>query len=926
MATSDLYKQFTSTLEDAAESVWQGFQEQMPPHYFKETAFSTQLSHLHLLAAGAASGVEQDLVLKSQDGGTWTFLTNQSRPGQLGQFLSRLPRNRPLTAARAYTSKDRRWVIDVIEFGKHRSNDLDNADFEARFRKLSEGLESTEKERFRAHLQHSESVYLKSATAAIAQRHFRLVEEVRANGNLSVNWESSEAGLVNLRLVVEGRGARRLFERIARYLGRKGIDIERAYVTSFGTAESTYRYLGFTLAGAEPEGRKALGADIERLHYLDDTVLDLWEGQQGWSLVDCEISHFLVSLAHQLLNHRDSLRFARARLEETMTRHPVISKSLISAFCGDAAVDLGLSEVDREQDRVFFETCRKILSALQNCNIGLPGRRSLAARLDPELFSESQQEKPYAVFYAVGRGFQGFHVRFQEVARGGMRLVCPRSSEAHGLECERVYREAHGLARAQHLKNKDIPEGGAKAVVLLLPGMEPSVAGRAFADALLDLTLGEQPEFVYLGPDENVSNELIEWISERASRRGHPLPSTFMSSKPGAGINHKAYGITSEGVTVFLEVALREQGLDPSHDPFTVKITGGPDGDVAGNEIKILLTRYPKTARVIGVADGSGSAEDPDGLDSEELLRLVEGVLPIASFEAAKLGPHGRVVPISEPGGVQLRNTLHNRLPSDAFVPAGGRPHTINEENWADFMTPEGPSSSLVVEGANLFLTEGARRLLAGQGVSIIKDSSANKCGVICSSFEILASMLLSESEFLKVKEQFVAQVIKRLRKLALLEADLLFQERRLRPDLTLPELSVRLSKVMLETTEAVARFIEDPLLDERFGTKELLLDYLPPLLRETAGDRIHMIPLAYRQRIVACTLAGKIVYREGMTYLEDLPEEALHELATTYLAGERKISELVAQVESSGLPDADRISQLLELGGARTLTRLKLS
>ena len=59
----------------------------------------------------------------------------------------------------------------------------------------------------------------------------------------------------------------------------------------------------------------------------------------------------------------------------------------------------------------------------------------------------------------------------------------------------------------------------------------------------------------------------------------------FMSSKRGAGFNHKQYGVTSEGVVVYLDVALRAAlGIDPRTQPFTVKITGGPDGDVAGKQ------------------------------------------------------------------------------------------------------------------------------------------------------------------------------------------------------------------------------------------------------------------------------------------------------------------------------------------------------
>ena len=99
-------------------------------------------------------------------------------------------------------------------------------------------------------------------------------------------------------------------------------------------------------------------------------------------------------------------------------------------------------------------------------------------------------------------------------------------------------------------------------------------------------------DLLYLGPDENITSELITWIVDHAASRGYPAPNAFMSSKPGAGIHHKAYGVTSEGVTVFLDVALPVIGIDPRTQPFTVKITGGPDGDVAGNEIRILHREY----------------------------------------------------------------------------------------------------------------------------------------------------------------------------------------------------------------------------------------------------------------------------------------------------------------------------------------------
>jgi len=156
-----------------------------------------------------------------------------------------------------------------------------------------------------------------------------------------------------------------------------------------------------------------------------------------------------------------------------------------------------------------------------------------------------------------------------------------------------------------------------------------------------------------------VTIEDINWIVKRAAKRGYKTPNAFMSSKPKSGINHKEFGVTSEGVNTYLDVALRKVlSIDPKSEPFSIKITGGPDGDVAGNEIKILLREYGDNAVIVGIgkqhtsfdlplnsvhvsifisliislifisliispaADGSGAAEDPDGLDHDEVSIL----------------------------------------------------------------------------------------------------------------------------------------------------------------------------------------------------------------------------------------------------------------------------------------------------------------
>lgn len=139
-----------------------------------------------------------------------------------------------------------------------------------------------------------------------------------------------------------------------------------------------------------------------------------------------------------------------------------------------------------------------------------------------------------------------------------------------------------------------------------------------------------------------------------------------------AGINHKTYAVTSTGVNVFLDVALqRVLDIDPRSNSFTVKITGGPDGDVAGNEIKILLREYDENAKIVGIADHSGCAEDPDGLNHEELLRLVNESKCISHFASSKLGPSGVLHTVDTEQGIKQRNSMHNRLVADAFLPCG---------------------------------------------------------------------------------------------------------------------------------------------------------------------------------------------------------------------------------------------------------------
>jgi glutamate dehydrogenase len=396
------------------------------------------------------------------------------------------------------------------------------------------------------------------------------------------------------------------------------------------------------------------------------------------------------------------------------------------------------------------------------------------------------------------------------------------------------------------------------------------------------------------------------------------MPTALMSSKPGAGINHKEYGVTSEGVVVFLDTALRAIGINPDEDTFTVKITGGPDGDVAGNGIRILNREYGDNVKFLGIADGSGCGEDPDGLDHNELLRLFEEELSIANFDKSKLGPNGSIATVEDPEGVHLRNTMHDRIESDAFIPCGGRPATIHGGNWKNFLKEDGtPSSKVIVEGANLFLTPDARRELSNVGALILKDSSANKCGVICSSFEIGACMLIDESEFMEIKETFVGQVLTRLRHLARAEAELLARLHQHHPHSPLPEMSIKISEIMSRVSDSLIANWDNMSDQQQEELKRLVVEHLPPILLERVGDSLWTeMPDAYLQWMMAKSLAARIVYREGFEYLETMEDADLAGLALRYLDLEEEREKLTATILSSDLQYKDRVAALLHDAG----------
>ncbi|QVL57403.1 MAG: NAD-glutamate dehydrogenase [Simkaniaceae bacterium] len=685
----------------------------------------------------------------------------------------------------------------------------------------------------------------------------------------------------------------------------------------------------------------------------------------------------VASFVHQTLVHADLNLYTLSNVIEGLCRHPELTVQICKAFelkfhpeNNDLEsykrerekfmmlvdhLDTGNELNDTRRKNILKQAMHFVEYTLKN-NFYRNNKCAHCFRLDPTYLNyvpynrrEIFPELPYGIFFIQGMHFIGFHIRFKDLSRGGLRTVFPQRYEQMIAERNNVFLECYNLAYTQQKKNKDIPEGGAKGVIFLEPyeqllteaqiyrkelitaGLEETEieetikqfkkqekieylyqTQRAYIHSLTTLVNCKEdgtlkakdvidylakPEYLYLGPDENMHNVMIEWIADYSKRVGYKPGVAFISSKPTYGINHKQYGVTSLGVNAYMEEVLLYMGIDPAKDPFTVKISGGPDGDVAGNEILNLYKKYPMTAKLLAITDGSGTVLDPKGLDLSILADLFKEGKPVAYYPPKKLNDgaflldlhtkkeqsafaqktlcwkkdKGKLIERWLSGSDMnhlYRHNLH-QVETDIFIPAGGRPRTLNSENYQDFLSKGKPTSRAIVEGANLYLTPKARRELEKLGVLIIKDSSANKGGVICSSMEILTGLTLTEEEFLKEKDALMPQILSIIDEKARDEARLLLKSRDDSGEF-LTDLSDKVSEQINTYTYELLDYLEslplashpdDPLV-------KALLNFCPPLIAEKYREQvIENIPTIHKKAIIACFLASRLIYRKGLKW-----------------------------------------------------------
>ncbi len=798
--------------------------------------------------------------------------------------------------------------------------------------------------------------YVQISPAERVARILWLYQQTKAHGGIYVDVQEADGpdGSKESRILfgVGNPPQKGFLQQTIEVFKRLGIVVKRAYCLTLSNGTHPYFLATFYVKTAN-KGRVERDSSLfrqlrEELYntqilpassptYMNLVTSGIFSGVEA-SLVRAFIGFCHTNLAH---NHPD--RFDLEGVMRAFHNHPDLVQRLVLLFKIRFDPELRKSEdgylkalqettqvienyntgrrfLD-EYRRAIFRCCLSFVRHTLKTNFFVTDKLALAFRIDPvyidelgeEFTSDLPQERPFRVTYFSGHYGSGYHIGFSDIARGGWRTLITQGRDDYVMAANSIFKENYILAHTQHLKNKDIYEGGSKMVTVLDAGGEKnseSIKQRlynlqyGFINAFLDIYVTEngkakdprvvdyhgEDEPIELGPDENMHDSMVELVARQAVKRGYLLGAGIMSSKR-VGINHKEYGVTSVGVIRFAEVAMQELGIDMHKDEFSVKFTGGPNGDVAGNGMRLLLERSPKV-KINLLIDGTGALYDPLGADLKALEAIVlkkdldafdpealhEGGFILYRQHTRKEGMrelYKKVVRtelgleefwISNDEFYRDYNNLIFTVQTDLFIPAGGRPETIDINNCHKFADESGQlSAKVIIEGANSFITPEARIELQKMGVVVIRDASANKCGVISSSYEIIANLLFSDEEFLANKEQYVVDVIEILNHVAEAEARLIFKRyHEHNGNIPYTEISNMISQEINAHYARLFTFFQNrPQLCQQPVYRNAIIYHMPSIIGQTVKfrERIKDLPPKIMYAILASEIASSLVY-----------------------------------------------------------------
>ena len=475
------------------------------------------------------------------------------------------------------------------------------------------------------------------------------------------------------------------------------------------------------------------------------------------------------------------------------------------------------------------------------------------------------------------------------------------------------------------------------------------------SDKVIDY-LGK-PEMVFFGPDEGTAS-LMDKVSYQAKERGYKHWRTITTGK-SFGIPHDTYGILDNGdvfglfdngkygtdlqingksvictndtskIFDLIGGRIKNSGMTTtsvmssfrtliSHysdkeEDLNMVMTGGPDGDLGANEIQCYK------GKICLLIDGASILFDPEGLDKTELIKLAfmrnsHPRVNSLNYPVTKLSTKGFIVPrlkknIILPDGTKIddgaifhKSFLTNpenmkylkQANIQVFIPCGGFKDTINHNNVEDFLT-NFSKLKYIVEGANVFFDDSARRYIASKtNIKQIKDSTANKGGVFSSSIsEVLTAFLFGKDyekymlEDTKMRWKLIKDIMLLIEKFSSIETQMLINLHEKDSSTSLFHLSAQTSEEILALQKYLDTRINKILKNEKIIWKALE-SYIPSVLTDILGkDKIlqtlnsdELQP--YRNAIITKKLASTAYYKyyfEWNNFLNTLDNSFTNEI-----------------------------------------------
>jgi glutamate dehydrogenase len=594
-----------------------------------------------------------------------------------------------------------------------------------------------------------------------------------------------------------------------------GVDVVDEHPYVFPAAEPFWIY-DFGLRRSAVDTARP-GSDV-RIDLVRDKVEGalgaLWRGvieDDGFNALVLD-AHLNWSQAAMLRAYAKYLRqtgttFSQDYVEQVLRTNPTVTRQLVRLF--ESRFDPSHQGGERERSEAIAEEIRgeldevasldedrilrtywQLISATLRTNyfagafIQVP---YLVVKLDAATVPDLPAPRPKFELFVYSPRFEGVHLRFADVARGGLRWSDRR---------EDFRTEILGLAKAQEVKNSVIVPSGAKGgfVCKRLPDPadreayqgEVLACYRMFISAMLDVTDnleagqvvgparvvrhdGDDP-YLVVAADKGTAT-FSDTANEIATSRGFWLGDAFASGG-SEGYDHKKMAITARGAWESVRFHFQTLGVNTDTDDFTVVGVGDMSGDVFGNGM--LLSRH---IRLLAAFDHRHIFVDPDPdpaagfAERERLFGLPRSSW--ADYDTALISDGGGIwartaksVPVSPPAAAALGlpDGVHALSPDElisailaapadllwnggigTYVKATGQSSADVGDRSNDSLRIDAADLRVKVigEGGNLGLTQEARIEYALAGGLVNTDFIDNSAGVDTSDHEVNIKILL---------------------------------------------------------------------------------------------------------------------------------------------------------------------------------------